>query len=65
MSLKDCSQERFDELIEEQAWKAGVSVLLSLPGVWEAAAEHFNNAVCELLESGDDNEEAKEVEDES
>ena len=50
----DVSQEEFDEKLAELMDKKPASALLSVPGVYEAVSEHFNNDVLAALGADDD-----------
>jgi hypothetical protein len=57
--LKKLTQEEFDALLEEIVSEEGHN-LLSVPGVYEIVAEHFNN---EVLRKWEDSQEDEEDED--
>ena len=50
MSTKEgITTDRFNEAVREVAREAGVDALLAIPGVWEEASEHYNNAAIDRL----------------
>jgi hypothetical protein len=67
MTTSDISQERFDQLLAEIMDESVASALLSIPGVYEAVSEHFNNDVLDRYEQektnddDDDNDDDDEV----
>ena len=63
MDSADITTEAFDQAVGELAQKDGVSVLLSIPGVWELVAEFYNNDAIDLCLEGanDDDREADDM----
>lgn len=46
---RELDQAKFDEALAEILDESPASHLLSIPGVYEVLAEHFNNAVLDKL----------------
>lgn len=54
----------FEEKLQEKLEEASGAELLSIPGVFEAASEHYNNEILdELVEEHDDGTDDEEDED--
>lgn len=55
--------ERFDRAVRELALEDGVEIVLSIPGVWEAVSEYYNNAAIDRMrDEADEPESEVEVE---
>jgi len=48
---KQISQEEFDTILEDMVFEESAT-LTSIPGVYEAVSEYFNNAIIERWEEG-------------
>lgn len=54
------TSEQLEEAIRDLAFEAGTEYLLTIPGVWEAISEHFNNEAIEVCTDDADTDETCE-----